>query len=97
MTLMANLAITNYKNRGMINLPALRNDMINPRPDGLFGHSIRALYRHPVAEWLATLERIKYKKDTLRWFYVHSSRALPLMIEEYVPRGKLPVMSMGVL
>ena len=90
MTLMANLAITNYKNRGMINLPALRNDMINYRPDGIFGHSIRALYRHPVAEWLTTLERIKYKKDTLRWFYVHSGRGLPLMIEEYVPKGTLP-------
>ena len=65
MTLIANLAITSYKNRGMINLLAIRNDMINPQPDGLFGHSVRALYRHPISEWLATLEKIKYKKDTL--------------------------------
>ena len=90
MMLIANLAITNYKNRGMINLPALRNDMINPRPNRLFSHSVRALYHHPVSKWLATLERIKYKKDTLRWFYVHSSQALPLMIKEYVPKGMLP-------
>ena len=30
MMLITNLAITSYKNRGMINLPAIRNNMINP-------------------------------------------------------------------
>ena len=84
------MAITSYKNRGMINLPAIRNDMINPQPDSLFGHSVRALYHYPVVEWLATLERIKYKQDTLRWFYVRSYRELLLLIEEYVPKGILP-------
>lgn len=64
--------------------------MINPQPDGLFSHSFRVLYRHPIAEWLITLERIRYKADTIHWFYVHSERSLPLMIEEYVPMGILP-------
>ena len=90
MTLIANLVITSYKNRGMINLLAIQNNMINPQPGGLFGHDVRALYRHPLSEWLETLEKIRYKPDTFRWFHVHSRRGLPLLIEEYVPKGLVP-------
>ena len=55
MILIANLAITSYKNREMINLPAIQNNMINPHPNGLFSHSVRALYCHTTNKWLATL------------------------------------------
>ena len=65
MTLIANLAIMSYQNKGMINLLAIQNNMINPRPDSLFSHSTHMLLRHPVAEWLATLEWIQYKVDTI--------------------------------
>ena len=88
--LITNLAITSHKNQGMINLLAIQNDMINPRPNRLFSHSVRALYRHPIAEWLVTLERIRYKADTICWFHIYSGQLLPLMIEEYVPTGILP-------
>ena len=48
------------------------------------------LLRHSVAEWLATLERIWYKVDTIRWFKILSTGVTPLTIEEYVPKGFVP-------
>ena len=90
MTLITNLAITNYKSKGMINLLALWNDMISPWPDGIFSHSVHALFCHPIAEWLATLECIWYKIDTVHWLNIISTETSPLVIEEYIPKGLLP-------
>lgn len=87
MTLIANLVIMSYRSKGMINLPTIQNDMINPRPDSLFSHSIRALLCHPTTEWLVTLERIWYKADTMCWFKILSTGVMPLTIKEYIPRG----------
>ena len=90
MTLIANLAITNYRSKGVINLPALQNDMICPQPEGIFSHSIHALFHHLIVEWLATLECIWYKANTVCWLNVISTRTSPLAIKEYVPKGLLP-------
>ena len=90
MTLIANLAITNYRCQGLINLPAIRNDIINFQPSGLHGNSVNLVLQHLVDTWVSALKRIWYKADTLCWFYITRSGWEWLIITEYVPKGLLP-------
>ena len=85
-----NVAITSYQLGGLINLPQLKNDMINFRLGGLYTSSSVLLQQHSVQAWLDTLDRIKYKENTIRWFHCSGFNGARLEIEEYIPKGLLP-------
>ena len=91
-TLLLNLAITNYRCRGLINLPIICNDIINFRPRSLYGNGngTNLLLQHSVNEWTTILKQIRYKKDTIFWFHVTGSGMERLFIKEYIPKGLVP-------
>ncbi|ETW75305.1 hypothetical protein HETIRDRAFT_164543 [Heterobasidion irregulare TC 32-1] len=90
MTLLSNLALTSYRNKGLFNLPALRSDMISYRPTGYTSLAMNLLLRHSPAEWLDTLARIPFRRNTIRWFRITGFGRERLVIEEYMPGGTLP-------
>ncbi|ETW75036.1 hypothetical protein HETIRDRAFT_423610 [Heterobasidion irregulare TC 32-1] len=90
MTLLSNLAITNYRNKGLINLPSLRSDMISYRPTGYSSLAMSLLLRHSPTEWVDTLARIPFRRNTIRWFRITGFGRERLVIEEYMPGGTLP-------
>ncbi|ETW79925.1 hypothetical protein HETIRDRAFT_452968 [Heterobasidion irregulare TC 32-1] len=48
--------VTNYRNKGLLNLPALRSDMISYRPNGYSSLSMNLLLRHSPTKWINTLK-----------------------------------------
>ncbi|ETW77180.1 hypothetical protein HETIRDRAFT_327052 [Heterobasidion irregulare TC 32-1] len=90
MTLLSNVAVTNYRNKRLLNLPALRSDMISYCPNGYSSLSMNLLLRHSPTEWIDTLKRIPFQRNMIRWFRITGFGRERLVIEEYMLGGTLP-------
>ncbi|ETW75972.1 hypothetical protein HETIRDRAFT_455599 [Heterobasidion irregulare TC 32-1] len=77
-------------NKGLINLPSLRSDMISYRPTGYSSLAMSLLLHHSPTEWVDTLARIPFRRNTIRWFRITGFGRERLVIEEYMPGGMLP-------
>lgn len=90
MALLTNIAITNYRNKGLVNLPTLYSNMVSYCPIGYGSLSMNLLLHHSPQEWINTLTCILYKRNIIRWLRVTGFGRAQLVIDKYMLEGTLP-------